>query len=616
MFRSILPSRRVPSADFQMLTGSPFAEPNGKENCYPHLTTATNERPRSEKHKKSKGKDTPVDGVVTTEAFNRLLDDLQIPSTLRPKLDGMNSTVKAAMLKSSQVLAPSKPSTATLSMRGIRRSRSSESLQSQTRHTLEQSDLFDSSKGLPSFVTTGYIRGTSFNFSRSQVDLHEPNSAAFLPKSVKEKRTKVAGKPEKWCKILATSSSIRLEVETVKKLRLLLRNEAASWTEEFLAHGGYDALLARLKEILEVEWREEQHDDQMLHELLRCFKGLSTSAVGCAALRSRYPAPYNDLVTLLYSDKKPGDIGTRQLVIELLLILFELYPPSALPSAGSPVFATQFPTHARTQSVPWEQLLHSPAQSNLVTLPAPYDTLFALVRSLLLTPAPPKAEQTGVPVEPHEFIEELHRPRIYKTYIQELSDLCRDYFWVFCHPNNTVWNLEETDESKVERPRAPGGMTGGVEFEAMSYMTTHFRFLNAVCKAVQDLNLPKDHEHSAYKFHSDMFLSGLERVLLVARKASVTYYPTLHLEIARYVAAIGRAGFELPWSLSRLIGSPPSSMRKVAPESAPVSNLGKGSLPVPGSAPASPTKKQRPGTTTGTCASGLPAVRNVTPMFH
>lgn len=28
-----------------------------------------------------------------------------------------------------------------------------------------------------------------------------------------------------------------------------------SWTEEFLLHGGYDALLARLKEILGVEWR-------------------------------------------------------------------------------------------------------------------------------------------------------------------------------------------------------------------------------------------------------------------------------------------------------------------------------------------------------------------------
>lgn len=118
-------------------------------------------------------------------------------------------------------------------------------------------------------------------------------------------------------------------------------------------------------------------------------------------------------------------------------------------------------------------------------------------------------------MSPHQFIEELHLPRIYKTYLQELSDLCRDYFWVFCHPNNTIWNLDETDEGKVERPRAPGGMTGGVEFEAMSYMTAQFRLLNAIAKCAQNLNLPKEHELSPHRFHSDLFLSGIDRILLV-----------------------------------------------------------------------------------------------------
>lgn len=44
------------------------------------------------------------------------------------------------------------------------------------------------------------------------------------------------------------------------------------------------------------------------------------------------------------------------------------------------------------------------------------------------------------------------------------------------------------------------------------------------------------------------------------RKASTTYYATLHLEIARYIASVYRARFELPWTLSRLIGPPPTSM--------------------------------------------------------
>jgi len=152
-----------------------------------------------------------------------------------------------------------------------------------------------------------------------------------------------------------------------------------------------------------------------------------------------------------------------------------------------------------------------------------------------------------------------------------LSDVCRDYFWVFCHPNNTIWLLSETDEGRVEKPRAPGGMTGGVEFEAMNYFTTHLKFINAIAKAAEDLNLPKDHELSAHRFHSDMFSSGFERLILISRKASTTYYPTLHLELARYVVLAGRAQFELPWTLSRLMGLPPPGLCKNPPPSASTS---------------------------------------------
>lgn len=165
------------------------------------------------------------------------------------------------------------------------------------------------------------------------------------------------------------------------------------------------------------------------------------------------------LVSLLYSDKKPGDVATRQLIVELLLILFELYPSSSLPSTGN-----------RSRREAWEP--EGRSSSNLITFPAPHKNFYSLIRALLLTPAPPATESPASPVSPHAFIESLHRPRIYKTYLQELSDVCRDYFWVFCHPNNTVWNLEEVDEGKVEKPKAPGGMTGGVEFEAMGYFVS------------------------------------------------------------------------------------------------------------------------------------------------
>src|ERR1700761_2281950 len=98
------------------------------------------------------------------------------------------------------------------------------------------------------------------------------------------------------------------------------------WSENFLIEGGYSALLERLNEVLQLEWREEQRDDQILHELLRCFKALSTSSIGQFALRSSAPRPFVQLVSLLYSDKKPGDCCSRVLIVELLIILSELYP--------------------------------------------------------------------------------------------------------------------------------------------------------------------------------------------------------------------------------------------------------------------------------------------------
>ena len=277
--------------------------------------------------------------------------------------------------------------------------------------------------------------------------------------------------------------------------------------------------------------REEQHDDQLLHEILRCFKALSTSAVGCAALRSASPAPFAQLIRLIYSDKKPGDVATRQLITELLLILFDLYPPSSLPAQPG--------SRSRRQEA-WEDAaggseLNFTESSRLIYLPSPHRNLYTFIRSLLLTKAPPPVEAPETPLTPHEFIESLHVPRIYKTYLQELSDVCRDYFWIFCHPSNTIWLLEDTDEKRVDKPRAPGGMTGGVEFEAMSYLVrplfctslvtllnslllnqcTHFKFINAIAKSAADLNLPSENEFSAYRFHADLFASGIERIIAV-----------------------------------------------------------------------------------------------------
>jgi hypothetical protein len=340
--------------------------------------------------------------------------------------------------------------------------------------------------------------------------------------------------------------------------------------------------------------REEQHGDQMLRELLRCFKGLLTSSIGCFALRSSAPTPYSQLMALLYSDKKPGEVACRQVIVELLLGLFDLYPSSALPSISS-----------RSRREAWDA---EEGSTHVVALPKGHKSLFSFMRTLLLTEAPAPAERTSNPISPHTFIEELHTPRIYKPYLQELSDLCRDYFWVFCHPNNTIWAISEVDEAKVEKPRAPGGMTGGVEFEAMGYMTMHLRFVNSLAQAASELRLAAEDPLSAYQFHRDLFLSGFERILLVARKASTTYYPTLHLEIARYTAHTVRARFELPWTVSRLIGLPPSAM------CLPINHPSPSDIPLPASPHGSPRKKRTGGSPVDGSSPHIPPTRRHEPF--
>ena len=35
--------------------------------------------------------------------------------------------------------------------------------------------------------------------------------------------------------------------------------------------------------------------------------------------------------------------------------------------------------------------------------------------------------------------------------------------------------------------------------------------------------MPKEHEHSAYRFHTDLFLSGLERIILASSPFSLLF---------------------------------------------------------------------------------------------
>jgi hypothetical protein len=191
------------------------------------------------------------DTHATNRAFERMLDELQIPSTLRPKLFTLETPLKAAMLKSSHVLKTETPLVPPKFAPQLRKSKSSTSLQSQANHPHPRSTFSE----VPSYLqlhdrsaTVGVA--TSLDVSIDSATCVGPGleggasaSASSLPhyasssgplRDVPPVSNSKPGKdqdrdlsPAKFCLLLKSIGSTDLPVEKVKKLRLMLRNESA-----------------------------------------------------------------------------------------------------------------------------------------------------------------------------------------------------------------------------------------------------------------------------------------------------------------------------------------------------------------------------------------------------
>jgi hypothetical protein len=269
MFKNILPSsKRISTSEFTMVTNLDSESAQEKENQPTSRQQRSNhsksasvapkgpsqayllKKQNEEVHSK------PIEGYRTSQAFDQLLvsrhlpapvmsvdhdqDDLQIPSTLRPKLANMDATVKAAMLKSSQNIKsmgppPSPPRTPSSS---VRRTRSIESMGSPRSNDdlLPPKPPFANERNNPyngggSRRSSSHSRGASFDFqrvfSRSQVNLSTAEIEA--PKPGKEKMTLPAKpmSPSQYVSVLSGTSSLTLDIDKVKRLRIMLRNEAA-----------------------------------------------------------------------------------------------------------------------------------------------------------------------------------------------------------------------------------------------------------------------------------------------------------------------------------------------------------------------------------------------------
>lgn len=377
--------------------------------------------------------------------------------------------------------------------------------------------------------------------------------------------------PASYAKMLLHNSSRSLDIDKLRRLRVLLSAESPAWLGDFLfTHRGYEGMLKRVGELVEMDWREDIHDDKALHELLRGMNALGATESGLVALSSLLfrpylpqlppggspsshhlpesaPAafigkedtppelplawelhpPFGPLAGLLLSEKKPGELKTRRLLIDMLGLLLSIKLPPGLVDADCfrelqdkrevSTFYHAFKAAAPVTASPLHLLLlllHNPIQ----------------LRSLSMLP----------------FISMSHQPRPFKSYLNELLSVARDYFWIFCHSGSRFWDWEGMGEAGRQQrggPSVPGGMTDGVEWEAMSYLTANLNLVNRIAKL-----LPAA-DGTAYHFHASLFDSGMERLLQLMRKASQKYYPLAHLAMAQYLFLARRAGYRLPTSI-------------------------------------------------------------------
>lgn len=302
-----------------------------------------------------------------------------------------------------------------------------------------------------------------------------------------------------------------ISIETMRQLRVALASESPAWLNEFLQAGGYDTLFAHLDSLLRMEWREEQHDDTLLFEILRCMVALGSSLSGRRALLQYAPKPFEHLCVALFEGNIPKELETRRMVVVLLHIL-------AQEQLHSDVLGRRTMHKVLTEDAAC--IAQAPDKSHGAVLAA----------MLLHTPSPPSKHNTV------DFLQRVHEHRPLRCYVEELRRVCNDFFWIFCHEHNQVWDWDSMDQRAAFAPRVPSGMTGSVEWEAIMYLTTHLCLLNIILSFFL-----QKHPTGARAFVSELTKSNFSNVLNVLRMASQTYYSALHAELAHWYSLSDRA---------------------------------------------------------------------------
>jgi hypothetical protein len=283
-----------------------------------------------------------------------------------------------------------------------------------------------------------------------------------------------------------------VEVGKLHKLRLLLRNETVEWVNTFIQDGGMLELVALLHRIMEIEWRED-HEDTLLHELLRCLKGLCTTDSALKQLASISPTLYPALIGMLFDEehKGPSEFTTRELIIQIIFAHIDQAPESELP-----IRATELLGYLRD---------------------------------------PVKEKETStVP-----FILQMHTSRPYQVWCKEMTNVTKEVFWIFIHHLNVIpippapsaptsYVKAHFPGPRAIVPAAP--YVGGVEWDATNYLATHIDLVNGLLASLPTRD-------SRNELRENLRISGFEKLMSHLRACNPKYYGAVHDSIKVWIGA-------------------------------------------------------------------------------
>ncbi|KAI9890643.1 MAG: hypothetical protein M1814_003712 [Vezdaea aestivalis] len=472
-------------------------------------------------------------------AFEALLDSRNTPAETKAKMLNLNSKIKLDLVnqdkagqgpQSAEVLSPSRKTEKSSKTQntftdptkhGNGRSPNKRERPRSKTFSLHKNDRSESPSKRQKSSETKTSELTTRSTTTFKAGMASPTKGSGIASIPKYKG------PERFVSYLQSICRPEtVEIGKIQELKLSLRAERVEWVDEFVRSGGMTDLIGLLHRTIEVEWREE-HEDQLMHEVLLCLKALCTTASAMHHLAGSQDKLFKSLLEMLFDDERkgPSEFTTRG---HIICIMF----------ASKLTRKVQFLSRSAPDDLEkWANImlhhLHDPNSKE--------DTL--------------------------TFITSMHLARPYRRWCREFTNITKEVFWIFLHnvnvisvvpPSNPEGSYMQNYFPKAQPPVPAAPHVGGIEWEAMNYLADHLDLLNGIMAG-----LPTVEERN--RLRQELKISGFEKTMGVSlRTCKEKFYPRIHGGLRTWVAAAKADG----WNYRDVRNGPPVEERHPSPRKA------------------------------------------------